>query len=278
MLGSRRVSFTSAAVIAAVSVAFLVLVAPQARAGGSDDSAFVSDTNAARADAGLPAYATAGDLASVAQGQAQRMAESGSLYHNPNLASEVDGWSTVGENVGAGQDVGQIQAAFMASPTHRRNILSGTYTEVGIATATGGDGRLYVSEVFRLPSGEAAAPVDEPAPAETAEPAPAPEAPAAEPAPVPEPAAAPEPAPPAPAAPAVNEVAAAAAAATQVVPPTTTPAHEVHAQLVSAVSPFKVVPVRNVSGIAWIAVLLAQAVLLAHSLLLFRRYRMGSGS
>jgi hypothetical protein len=76
----------------------------------------------------------------------------------------------------------------------------------------------------------------------------------------------------------VNEVAAAAAAATQVVPPTTTPAHEVHAQLVSAVSPFKVVPVRNVSGIAWIAVLLAQAVLLAHSLLLFRRYRMGSGS
>jgi hypothetical protein len=38
------------------------------------------------------------------------------------------------------------------------------------------------------------------------------------------------------------------------------------------------VPVRDVSGIAWIAALLAQAVLLAHALMLFRNYRMGSAT
>ena len=76
----------------------------------------------------------------------------------------------------------------------------------------------------------------------------------------------------------MNPVAGAAAAAAQVVPPTTTPMHELHARLVASVFPVEVVPVHNVSGLAWLAALLAQAVLLAHALLQFRRYRMGSAA
>jgi hypothetical protein len=52
--------------------------------------------------------------------------------------------------------VSQIQQAFMGSSPHRANILSGTYTQVGIGTARGSDGQLYVDEVFRLPSGASA--------------------------------------------------------------------------------------------------------------------------
>lgn len=281
MLGDRirRASFVAA--IAATAIVGAVFLAPGAKADGSATSRFIEDTNAARASAGLPLYQYAGDLASVAQGQAERMAARSDVYHNPNLGSEVPNWKKAGENVGAGDDPDQIHDAFMASSGHRANILSATYTELGIGTAIGGDGRLYVAEVFRLPSSQPQ-PVAQDAPAPADDPAPAPDpqaAPATDPAPAPDaqPAPAPEAA-PAPATPAVNPVAAAAAAAAQVVPPTTTPAHELDAQLVSHVSPFEVVPVRDVSGIAWIAALLAQAVLLAHALMLFRSYKMGSAT
>jgi len=277
MLGDRIRKASLVAVIAAMTIVGAVFLAPTAKADGGAANRFVADTNAARAAVGLPGYAYAGDLAAVAQGQAERMAARSDVYHNPNLGSEVSGWRKAGENVGAGNDPDQIHNAFMASSGHRANILSSTYTELGIGTAVGGDGRLYVAEVFRLPSSQPqTAPADDPAPAE--DPAPAPEpAPAPDPAPAPAPDPAPDPA-PTPALPVANPVAGAAAAAAQVVPPTTTPAHELHAQLVASVSPVAVVPVHNVSGVAWLAALLVQAVLLAHALLLFRRYKMGSAA
>jgi hypothetical protein len=56
----------------------------------------------------------------------------------------------------------------MASARHRANILSRSFTQIGIGTARGSDGRLYVDEVFRQPrSGSttaaagAAGPLDE---------------------------------------------------------------------------------------------------------------------
>ena len=277
MLGDRIRRALFLAVIAVTTIIGAVFLAPGAKADGSTTNRFVADTNAARATAGLPLYTYAVDLAAVAQGQADRMASRSDVYHNPNLGSEVPNWNEAGENVGAGANPDQIHDAFMASPGHRANILSDSYTEFGIGTAVGGDGRLYVAEVFRLPSSQPQ-PVaaDEPAPAQDEAPAPDP-VPAPTPVPEAQPAPAPAPA-PAPNAPVLEQVAVATAAATQVVPPTTTPAHELHAQLASHVAPFEVVPVRNVSGVAWIAALLAQAVLLAHALMLFRRYRMGSAA
>jgi len=277
MLGARswKLSIASVAATVGVLLVCLVLGAPGARADSGADACLASATDAARSRAGLPGYAWADDLAAVAQAQAERMAQRLDIYHNPNLGSDVSGWKKVGENVGVGVGPYQVQQAFMDSPGHRANILSESYTQIGIGTTIGTDGRLYIAEVFRLPSGAGQPlPADDPAPASAEAPADdpawAPEAPAAAPAP--------DSAPPAPAAPAVNQVAAAAVAAAQVVPPVTTPALDPpHAQLVSAVSPFKVVPVRSLSAIAWIAALLAQAVLLAHAVAFVRRYRMGSG-
>jgi hypothetical protein len=51
-----------------------------------------------------------------------------------------------------GGTVSQIQRAFMASSSHRANILSSSYLQVGIGTARGSDGRLYVDELFRRPT------------------------------------------------------------------------------------------------------------------------------
>ena len=277
MLGARswKLSIASVAATVGVLLVCLVLGAPGARADGGADACMASATDAARSSAGLPGYAWADDLAAVAQAQAARMAQRLDIYHNPNLGSDVTGWKKVGENVGVGVGPYQVQQAFMDSPGHRANILSQSYTEIGIGTTIGSDGRLYIAEVFRLPSGAGQpVPADDPAPASAEapvdDPASAPEAPAAAPAPD---------SAPAPAAPPVNQVAAAALAAAQVVPPVTTPALDSHhAQLVSAVSRFKVVPVRSLSAIAWIAALLAQAVLLAHALLVVRRYRMGSAA
>ena len=138
-------------VLLACLLAFTVV--PVTAASASSESEFVSRTNSARASNGRRGYVVRGDLTAVARRQAGRMAASGRIYHNPNLTSEVSGWRSIGENVGVGSSVSAIHSAFMGSSSHRANILSGTFTEVGIGTARGGDGRIYVSEVFRRPSG-----------------------------------------------------------------------------------------------------------------------------
>jgi hypothetical protein len=81
------------------------------------------------------------------------MARSESLYHNSSLGSDVCCWRSVGENIGEGQSVSQVQSAFMNSAPHRDNILSSAFTQIGVGTATDSHGTLWVDEVFRQPTG-----------------------------------------------------------------------------------------------------------------------------
>lgn len=257
MLGERwRAHFASVVLVIATAIALLLVGAPRARAdAGAAETQLAAATDGARASAGVPALAWAGDLASVAERQAQRMATRRSIYHNPNLGTEVSDWEQVGENVGVGQDAGQVHEAFMNSPHHRDNILSAVYTEVGFGTATGDDGRLYVAEVFRLrPTPADAAPIDAPSPE-----------------PIPEPT--PEP----PPAPVIVVPVAAAPVATPVAPPTTLTTTEVHPRLVASFR--SLAPVHNhpVSIVVWVAALMAQGVLIANMCTVWKRYRIGSG-
>src|SRR4051795_7781091 len=136
----------------AALVSIVVLLLPFAAAADSgSESQFVSDTNSARSSHGLPHYAVAGDMSAVARRWAAHMAAHHELAHNPSFTSEVCCWSHVGENVGVGPNVSSIQRAFMNSASHRDNILSSSYTQVGIGTARGSDGKLYVDELFRRP-------------------------------------------------------------------------------------------------------------------------------
>lgn len=190
-----------------------------AAAPAAMEADFVARTNAARAAAGLPGYAVAADLVSVARQQSARMAARGTIYHNPNLTTDVAGWQAVGENVGEGPSVADLSSAFLASPSHRANLLDRSFTQVGIGVVVDANGIVWVTQVFRQPLAAAPAPAPVTVPAPTTAPAPNH---ATAPAPTPAHAtAAGAPQPPAAAAPTVNAAAGPVAGApTRTVPPT----------------------------------------------------------
>jgi hypothetical protein len=159
------------------------------------ESQFVAEVNAVRAGAGLPALAVDGELTAVARQWADHMAAAGAISHNPNVGGQVSApWTTIGENVGAGPEVGGIMSAFVNSPSHHANIVEAVYDYVGVGVTWGSDGRMYTVHVFMdLDGGSGAPAAPAPPPAAIARPAAAPE-PAPE--PVPAPAAPPAPAPP----------------------------------------------------------------------------------
>lgn len=155
----------------AFALAGLVWAAHGARADSS--SSFVSMMNSARAANGLRSLAVSSDLSAAARAQAGRMAASRTLAHTPNLGGAVCCWSALAENVGEGPSASVIETAFMNSPEHRANILSGTYTQIGVGAVVDATGRMWVSEIFRKPIG-AAAPAPAPTPIVTRPAAPPP--------------------------------------------------------------------------------------------------------
>lgn len=139
-----------------VSIALMTAVAASlagmqvARAASGDENGFASRINSERSRRGIAALAWNEDLAGVARRHAQRMADENSLYHNPNLRDEVDGWETIGENVGYGPNVAELHQAFMDSAGHRANILDRDYTQIGVGAVWRGE-QLWVAEVFMRP-------------------------------------------------------------------------------------------------------------------------------
>ena len=108
--------------------------------------------NADRAAAGLGGLCLNGQLSGFAQNWANQMASMGSLVHQ-NLGGLIGstGFSTMGENILVGPanfSPGQMESAWMNSPPHRANILSGAYTQVGVGIAYGADGRVWVCVDF----------------------------------------------------------------------------------------------------------------------------------
>jgi uncharacterized protein YkwD len=151
---ARNARRTVAAVLTALSLVVAALVTGAATAGpagaNSVEDTFTAKLNYARASRGIPRLATRSSLVNVARAQANRMASRNTLYHNPNLTTDVTNWRYVGENVGYGPDALTVHVAFMNSPGHRANILDRDYTEVGIGAVVV-DGRVWVAEVFRRP-------------------------------------------------------------------------------------------------------------------------------
>ena len=148
-----RGAVTSAVVAVVACAPALVLVAAPASASSDPASSLVAATNQARAAAGVASLSVSGDLAAAATRQAQNMAASGVLYHTPGLNSAICCWVVVGENVGEGPSAARLHAAFMASPEHRANILRTSFTQIGVGYAIDHKGTLWVSEIFRRPSG-----------------------------------------------------------------------------------------------------------------------------
>jgi uncharacterized protein YkwD len=101
-----------------------------------------------RAANGLPALATASDATAKAQQHSNDMAAQGRIYHSSSMSSGIkSGWSALGENVGMGGSVSQVESMFEGSGPHRANLL-GDFTQIGVGVAHGADGQLYVTEFF----------------------------------------------------------------------------------------------------------------------------------
>lgn len=150
---ARRAGKLLAAIGAVVALGpALVLVAAPASASSDPANSLVVATNQARAAAGVSSLSVSGDLVAAATSQARNMAASGLLYHTPGLNSEICCWVVLGENVGEGPSAARLQAAFMASPEHRANILRTSFTQIGVGYALDHRGTLWVSEIFRRPS------------------------------------------------------------------------------------------------------------------------------
>ncbi|HUP87060.1 MAG TPA: CAP domain-containing protein [Acidimicrobiales bacterium] len=144
------------AVFGLVSGVFLGIGAIAANPSVSDEDGFVSRVADERDGADLPGYSIASDLVDVARRHAVEMQSQQRLFHNPSLASDVSGWDAVGENVGRGLSVEDIHRALMASPSHRENILSPRFTQIGVGVVVDeDDGELWMVQVFRRPSAPA---------------------------------------------------------------------------------------------------------------------------
>ena len=108
--------------------------------------------NSERTKRGLKAYAVSASLSAIAEDQAHRMSRQQKLFHNPNLTTEVRSWRAVGENVAYTSTVSRAHTLLMNSPGHRANILSTTFTQVGLGVAKDARGTVWVVQVFRKPA------------------------------------------------------------------------------------------------------------------------------
>ncbi|MGH9023346.1 MAG: CAP domain-containing protein [Acidimicrobiia bacterium] len=135
--------------LAFVGAAILVIQAeiPQASAAGIEEGRFVELINRTRADLGLPAYRLHSAVQTKAAQWAESMAASGSLAHSDLSTGVAADWLRLGENVGAGGAVEALHAAFLASPTHRHNLVHPGFSYLGVGVVKTG-GVIFVAQEF----------------------------------------------------------------------------------------------------------------------------------
>lgn len=99
-------------------------------------------------------------LARTAENHSRAMARYGFFSHSNPAGQGTEErinragyrWRAFGENIGCGQDTPEkIMAAWMKSASHRENMLSPAYSEIGIGFAPGGECRYYWTGLFARP-------------------------------------------------------------------------------------------------------------------------------
>ncbi|HHX18255.1 MAG TPA: SafA/ExsA family spore coat assembly protein [Clostridium sp.] len=116
--------------------------------------------NSERAKKGLPALKANWQVSRVARYKSQDMIDKNYFSHtSPTYGSpfrmlETFGvsFSAAGENIAMGQRTpSEVMNAWMGSPGHRNNILSPSYTEIGVGLAKSGNRRYYWTQMFIKP-------------------------------------------------------------------------------------------------------------------------------
>jgi uncharacterized YkwD family protein/spore coat assembly protein SafA len=114
-------------------------------------------TNQERQKAGLSPLQLDWQLSRVARYKSRDMRDTGYFAHrSPQYGSPFDmmksfnvQYSSAGENIAVGQtSPEQVVREWMNSPGHRKNILNGTYTYIGVGYAKGGSYGTYWTQMF----------------------------------------------------------------------------------------------------------------------------------
>jgi uncharacterized protein YkwD len=120
--------------------------------------------NEARTTRSIDALTYNDKLDQAAEAHAVWMAENQTMSHEGKGGSKPAdrvndtgySWRTAGENIAMGYNSPTaVMDGWMHSKGHRRNILSDSYEEVGIAAARGKNNRIYWVQVFAAPAGAA---------------------------------------------------------------------------------------------------------------------------
>lgn len=140
--GRRSATVRRVSTLGAIAVSVLMLTGCLSEHGQrSFDLA-----NHERASRGIHTLGNDADLNATAQAWAEHMASVNRLYHSQLRVPP--GSTRVAENVAYGSSVDQIHQALMNSPGHRNNILDGRMTRVGIGSAVGSNGRIWIVQLF----------------------------------------------------------------------------------------------------------------------------------
>jgi putative cell wall-binding protein len=131
----------------------VVATATDAEALTPEEDDFIELINQERADAGLDPVTEYWDLTNDARAWSDRMMTDGFISHNPNLAGITTNWLSLAENVGVGSTVTQLHSAFMASSTHKANILNPAFDHVGVGVTHPSGGSLWVTIDFMNTNG-----------------------------------------------------------------------------------------------------------------------------
>jgi uncharacterized protein YkwD len=116
--------------------------------------------NRLRAEAKLPPLELSTKLQAAAERHAKDMAAMGKMTHKGSdgsssihrIVAKGYKYRRAGENVAMGNfTVEGLMKGWMESPHHKRNIL-GSFSQIGVACATGEDGKRYWCVTFGLPA------------------------------------------------------------------------------------------------------------------------------
>ena len=124
-------------------------VTHRVRVGGDTWQMFKA-TNESRGRFGVGKLVLNREMSQVALKHSEAMVKAGALFHTADVDTYLQGitWHSWGENVGyTPGDIASLEAAFMASPPHRENILDRSFTHVAIGVARN-KGYLWVTVFF----------------------------------------------------------------------------------------------------------------------------------
>jgi uncharacterized protein YkwD len=114
------------------------------------ERAFARKINGARSGRGTHRVSLDKELSRVARRHTWEMDKNNSLHHTSSfqLRRRVTRWRVLGENVGIGETVRSLHRAFMASPSHKQNVLRSDFHHVGVGVRRADSGRIWVTIIF----------------------------------------------------------------------------------------------------------------------------------